>query len=307
MTRITIASRLLRHLPNRTRLQQQYSSSSSFSSSSSSSSTSSSSVVITNDVENSAIYILTLNTPTNLNAMTVDMGQGIESAVSSLSQLSPTECKAVIITGAGRAFSAGGDVSFLDERKRDTLHNNTATMMAFYKRFLSIRTLPVPTIACINGPAMGAGLCFAMATDIRVTHHAAKLGYTFVTLGLHPGMGGTYYTALGCNSSQVATRLLLTGDIISGAEAAALGLVTSSHATSELAMTESLAIARKIANQSPMAIRSTIRTIRAAQDVGLHAALLNEATEQAASYSTKDYAEGLDALRDKRPPNFPGE
>lgn len=302
--RIIIASsRLLRHLPNRTRLQQQLP----FSSSPSSSSSSPSSVVITNDVENSAIYILTLTSPTNLNAMTVTMGQGIESAVSSLSQLSPTECKAIIITGAGRAFSAGGDVSFLEERKHDTLPNNTATMVAFYKRFLSIRTLPIPTIACINGPAIGAGLCFALATDIRVTTHVAKLGYTFVTLGLHPGMGGTYYTALGCNNSQVAARLLLTGDIISGTEAATLGLVNSSHATSELAMEESLAIARKIANQSPMAVRSTIKTIRASQDVGLHAALLNEATEQAASYATQDYAEGLDALRNKRQPNFPGE
>ena len=264
-------------------------------------------MVITNDVENSAIHILTLTSPTNLNAMTVTMGQEIETAVSSLSQLSPKQCKAVIITGAGRAFSAGGDVSFLEERKYDTLSNNTATMMAFYKRFLSIRTIPVPTIACINGPAIGAGLCFAMASDIRVTTHDAKLGYTFVSLGLHPGMGGTYYTALSCNNSQVASRLLLTGELITGAEAASLGLVNSSHATSELAMAESLSIARKIANQSPMAIRSTVKTLRTAQDVGLHAALLNEATEQALSYKTSDYAEGLDALRDKRLPNFPGE
>jgi enoyl-CoA hydratase/carnithine racemase len=235
------------------------------------------------------------------------MGQEIELAVSCLSQLSPNECKAVIITGAGRAFSAGGDVSFLEERKYDTQSNNTATMMAFYKRFLSIRTLPVPIIACINGPAIGAGLCFAMASDIRVTTHDAKLGYTFVSLGLHPGMGGTYYTAMATNNSQVASRLLLTGELITGAEAASLGLVNSSHTTTELAMTESLSIARKIANQSPMAIRSTIKTIRTSQDVGLHAALLNEATQQALSYTTNDYAEGLDALRDKRPPNFPGE
>lgn len=264
-------------------------------------------VVITQDAMNDAVRVLTLSRPSNLNAMTVTMGDAVESAVSSLRDLPPSELKAVVITGEGRAFSAGGDLAFLESRGEDTRTSNAAVMMAFYKRFLSIRTLPVPVIACINGPAIGAGLCFAMAADIRVTHDAAMLGFTFVGLGLHPGMGCTHTITAACGSGQVASRLLLTGDVVTGTEAARLGLVASSLPDSDKAMVEALDIARRIASQSPLAVRATTKTLRHSLNVGLDAALQREADEQALSYASRDYAEGLSALREKRPPAFPGE
>ena len=102
--------------------------------------------------------------------------------------------RAAILTGAGRAFSAGGDLDWLMARHRDTPENNVAVMTEFYKRFLVLRRLPVPVIAAINGPAIGAGLCLAVGgADLRVASTGAKLGVTFTKLGLHPGMAATFF------------------------------------------------------------------------------------------------------------------
>lgn len=93
---------------------------------------------------------------------------------------------AVVLTGEGRAFSAGGDLAFLEQRHYDSPSRNSAIMRNFYQRFLSLRSLPVPIIAAINGPAIGAGLCVALGCDLRIAASDAKLGVTFVGLGLHP-------------------------------------------------------------------------------------------------------------------------
>lgn len=178
-------------------------------------------------------------------------------------------------------------------------------MRRFYERFLCIRSLPCPVIACINGPAIGAGLCFAMGADMRVTHDAAKLGFTFVGLGLHPGMGCTHTIAAACGG-QAASRMLLTGDVVSGDEAYRLGLVAASLPDAEAAKEEALAIARRIASQSPLAVRATTQSLRANNQASLEMALRREADAQAQSYASLDYAEGLKALREKRPPVFPG-
>ena len=115
-----------------------------------------STVVVTSDTQEPAVKLLTLSSPSNLNAMTVTMGESVSSAVAGLRDLPPSELKAVVVTGEGRAFSAGGDMTFLDDRSRDNPTANSAVMRKFYERFLCIRSLPVPVIACINGPAIGA-------------------------------------------------------------------------------------------------------------------------------------------------------
>ena len=164
----------------------------------------------------------------------------------------------------------------------------------------------MPVIAALNGPAIGAGLCFAMGADIRVTHDAAKLGFTFVGLGLHPGMGCTHTIATACGG-QVASRLLLTADVVSGREAAQMGLVASSASDADACVSEALATARRVAAQSPLAVRATVATLRSSLGTGLDSALRREADAQAQSYASGDYAEGLAALRSKRSPAFPGE
>jgi enoyl-CoA hydratase/carnithine racemase len=262
-------------------------------------------VRVARDDADATVTIVTLNQPDNLNAMTATMGDEIEAVVADLRSRPPSELRAVVLTGAGRAFSAGGDLAFLDARRDDSPTSNAEIMRRFYARFLSIRKLPVPVVACINGPAIGAGLCFAMAADVRVTHDKAKLGFTFVGLGLHPGMGATHTIALAAGA-QTASRMLLTGDIVGGQEALALGLVTASCADAPAALAETLGIARRIAAQSPLAVRATLQTLRQTADFGLDAALQREADAQAQSYASADYAEGLAAIKAKVTPSFPG-
>ena len=120
------------------------------------------------------------------------MGDALISTVEKLQ--SDTKVRAAILTGAGKAFSAGGDLDWLLARHRDTPENNIKVMQEFYKRFLVMRQLPVPIIAAINGPAIGAGLCLAVGgADVRIAGNKAKLGVTFTRLGLHPGMAATHF------------------------------------------------------------------------------------------------------------------
>jgi len=175
-------------------------------------------------------------------------------------------------------------------------------MLKFYQRFLTIRQLPVPTIAAINGPAIGAGCCIALATDIRIASKTAKLGLNFVRLGIHPGMGATYLLP-NVTNPQVAARLLLTGDIISAEEAQRLGLVVEIVEPDKL-MVHALGMAKKIATASPVATRLTLKTLRNAQDRLLEEALWREADAQALCYAEQDLHEGLAAAKEKRDPVF---
>ena len=149
------------------------------------------------------------------------MGNQFETTVTSLS-LDPS-LRAVVLTGQGKSFSAGGDLKFLQDRASDNPISNAVTMRAFYRRFLPLRTLPVPVIAAVSGSAIGAGFAVALSCDMRLYAHDSKVGLTFTQLGLHPGMGSTHFLPSLIGHENVA-RLLLTGDVISGAEAVALGL-----------------------------------------------------------------------------------
>lgn len=210
---------------------------------------------------------------------------------------------AVVITGNGRAFSAGGDLGWLRLRHRDTPSRNSKIMHDFYNKFLRVRQIPVPVVAAINGPAIGAGLCFAMACDIRVAAAQAKLGFTFVGLGLHPGMGATHLVA-SVAGYEVANRMLLTGDVITGAEAKDLNLVSKAAAEGDAAVAEAMAIAARIAAQAPAAVRATVRSLRQKQEVGLEQALWREADAQSYGYGTPDFEEGIAAVEQKRKPAF---
>ncbi|KNC52387.1 enoyl-CoA hydratase/isomerase [Thecamonas trahens ATCC 50062] len=256
-------------------------------------------VVTTRD---NGVASLELNAPASLNALTVAMGGEFTAAVRELS--ADEAVRAVVVTGRGRAFSAGGDLAFLHERTQDNPVSNTAHMMAFYRAFLAVRDLPVPVIAAINGHAVGAGCCFALAADMRLVHDAAKVGFNFVRLGLHPGMGCTH-TLPALVGPQRAARLLLSGDLVSGAEAVDLGLANELVTAPEdpaagirSTFDAALALAADLAaNTSPEASRTLTRTLRNAADVGLDAALAREADCQAHSYASLDFQQRLADMR----------
>lgn len=246
------------------------------------------------------VAVIRLNRPDKLNAMTIELGDAFSAAVEQLSREDTAGLGAVVVTGNGKAFSAGGDLQFLRDRHYDTPSRNAAIMRTFYHRFLCVRSLPVPVIAAINGPAIGAGLCFALACDVRIASPKAKMGLTFVGLGLHPGMGATHFLP-SIVGPQVASELMLTGKVIDGTEAERCGLVAR---TAEDAFAAALESAEMMAMAAPVAVRTCVRSLRQAQDRGLEQALQREADAQAQCYVSKDYLEGVEAIAGKRSPVF---
>jgi enoyl-CoA hydratase/carnithine racemase len=247
------------------------------------------------------VRVVKFNNPAKLNALTVDIGNEFNATMKELGK--DKSVRAIVLTGEGRAFSAGGDLDFLVERTKDQPVNNSHIMREFYSRFLSFRDLVhVPIISAINGPAVGAGLCLASATDIRIAAHDAKMGYNFVALGLHPGMGASYYLQK-LVGPQIAFRLLLTGELITGQQAKELGLVLASYEKDQV-LPESLKLAEAIAANAPETVKHTTVTLRMHQDVGLDSGLQREADAQALSYAGSEIKEGLSAAKEKRKPEF---
>jgi len=266
------------------------------------SSSPSSAPVLTEFVDDGRIALITLNNPSKLNALTEPLGDALTSEALELRD--NPHVRAIILTGAGKAFSAGGDLNFLMDRHRDSPENNIAVMQKFYKRFLVLRSLPVPVIGAINGAAVGAGFCLALGgCDVRVAANNARMGLTFVKLGLHPGMAATHFLPL-IAGPQVASDLLLTGRLVGAQEAQQMGLVAK---VGEDAVDLALGVARDICKSAPVAVRTTLQTLRNKQNVGLEEAFLTEATAQSICYPTKDLAEGVKALQEKRSPTFTGE
>ena len=135
------------------------------------------------------VALLTLDNPDQRNAMSDEMTSSWVAAIDELA--ADRSVRAVVVTGAGSAFCSGGNTSWIASEPDASVDDLRTRMIAFYRAWLSIRRLEVPTIAAVNGPAIGAGLCLALACDIRYAAAGAKLGAPFVKLGMHPGMAAT--------------------------------------------------------------------------------------------------------------------
>jgi enoyl-CoA hydratase len=245
---------------------------------------------------------LVLHRPESRNAMTDAMGAEIARAVDELN--ADAKVRAVLVRGEGEAFSAGGDWAMLSDRSRRPEAENRIAMMGFYANFLAVRRLHAPTIAVIGGAAIGAGLCFAMACDLRVAAVGAKLAASFVRLGLHPGMGASFLLPRLIGTA-AATELLLTGRSVDADEALRLGLVNQVHRRDALDVA-ARALAAQIATAAPIAVAQTKATLVAAFDRELEATLEREAAAQAIDFGTADLTEALAAAAERRPPKFSG-
>lgn len=257
--------------------------------------------LVLTDTSVPGVVTLTLNDPANLNAMSDEMAAEFAAAVESL-RLLDAKPRAIIVTGAGNAFSAGGHLEMLQRKSTMRPEANYLAMKGFYGSFLSIRTLDIPTIAAINGAAIGAGLCVACACDIRIASSRAKFGFTFTKLGLHPGMGATYFVKK-CVGDARAAELLLTARVIDADEALRMGLISSSVAPEEL---RDIAVrtAAEIAECGPLATTQLVQSLRFIDSSPVEQALEREATMQALSYASEEFKEGISALREKRKPRF---
>ena len=169
------------------------------------------------------VALLVLDNPDQRNAMSDAMTEAWSAAVADLAG-DPT-VRAVVVTGEGSAFCSGGDTSWIASEPDATVDDLRRRMLPFYRAWLAIRSLEVPTIAAVNGAAIGAGLCLALACDIRYAATSARLGVPFVKLGMHPGMAATWSLPEVVGPA-AARDLLLTGRLVGADEALRLGLVS---------------------------------------------------------------------------------
>lgn len=243
-----------------------------------------------------------LNRPDKQNAMSAEMGVAFSEAIAEVN--SSSEPRVVLLEGAGRAFCAGGDFSLIEGNSQKTPEQNRQGMPKFYWSFLGVLRLSVPSIAVLHGATVGAGLCLALACDIRLAASEAKLGANFVKVGLHPGMGGTLLLPRLLGPAKAA-ELLLTGRLVDGAEAERIGLVNQAVPRSELPAV-ALDMAHAIASAAPVAVRQTKETLVRPLLDALDAQLAREAECQAIDFATQDLREAVEAFRSGREPVFSG-
>lgn len=246
------------------------------------------------------IATITLNRPENRNSMTPDVLSGLSEALGRARADADVRC--VVVTGRGRSFCAGADFKSRASGPELPPHERS---FAMYSHFLSVLEVEVPTIAALNGHAIGGGLGLAVVCDLRVANREAKYGANFVRLGLHPGMATTYLLPRLMGLPR-ATELLLTGRLVNGAEAADLGLVNHAVAPDEV-LPKALELAREIASAAPQAVRWTKQSIYRHADWDPVSAARFEAHVQSRSFETEDHREGVAALLEKREPRFVGK
>ncbi len=255
------------------------------------------------------IAVLTLHDPERRNAMSQAMGVAFAEQVVELA--ADRDLRAVVLTGAGQAFSAGGDLAMLDQRAKSgaerpglARRETRDAMRSFYGLFLVLRDLPCPTLAAINGHAIGAGLCVALACDLRVASRDAKLGLNFARLGLHPGMAATWTLPRLVGTARAA-ELLFTGRIITGAEAAEMGMVNRAVAADRV-LPEALELAREVAASAPIAVAGVKQALARSPSATLDDQLGFEASQQSRCFESWDVREGLAAARERRAARFEG-
>jgi enoyl-CoA hydratase len=248
------------------------------------------------------VAVLTLDNPDQRNAMSEEMTSAWVAAIEELE--ADRSVRVVVVTGRGTAFCSGGNTAWIASEPDATVDELRERMLPFYRAWLSIRRLEVPTIAAVNGAAIGAGLCLALACDIRYAAAGARLGAPFVQLGMHAGMGGTYLLPEAVGPAH-ARDLLLTGRIVDAEEALRLGLV-SRVIEPESFRSEVLAAAEGVAGTAPIASRLTKLALADGGHADLESCLQWEALAQPMTLATADLQEGIRAAREKRRPSFEG-
>ena len=255
------------------------------------------------ETSENGITTLTLNRPERLNALSPAMTSGLKEALERLS--TDRGCGAIVITGAGRGWCAGGDVKTMESRGKDqTVEDRVEGLRHAHQLPLLLHRIPKVVIASINGPVAGAGLGLALACDLRIAGKSARFGTAFARIGYSGDYGGSWSLTRLVGTAK-ARELYFTGDIIDAEQAGALGIVNRVVADDELPA-ETTALARRIADGPRIALDYMKKNLLAAETEPFQTVLELEAEHQARCAFTEDHKEAVAAFVEKRRPAFQG-
>lgn len=257
--------------------------------------------------QEASVVTLTINRPETRNA--ISERDVVDALVGHLERADADKSvRVVILTGAGTAFSSGGDLKKMagpgGAANRRPIESRAYYLEGIQRIPLTFAKLEVPVIAAVNGPAIGAGCDLACMCDIRIAAKSAKFAESFVKLGLIPGDGGAWLLPRVVGLSK-ALELTLTGDVIDAQEALACNLVSAVVDDEEL-MPAARRLAAKIAANPPIAVRMAKRLVREGQTMSLSSLLQLSAAMQAIAHTTADHKEAVTAFVEKRKPRFGG-
>jgi len=249
-----------------------------------------------------AVATIRMNRPERMNAYNVEMGEALLSAVSDASVDPAVRC--VVLTGTGKAFSAGGDVEFMATFGREGHGKFLDLAIRLHALTASLRRAPKPVIAAVNGVAAGAGFSMVLACDVAVAAASARFTLGYQNIGLSPDGGMTFFLARALGT-QRAMEMTLFSKVLSAEQAASCGLVQQAVPDAEFAG-QVAAVAQRIASGPTLAYARAKELYNRALSNPLEAQLEEERQSIARSATTHDFREGVRAFLEKRPPQFEG-
>lgn len=247
------------------------------------------------------VALLTLNRPEALNALNNQMRADLLAAFNYLRD--DADVRALVLTGAGRAFCAGADVKLMAEAHLGPVQVHDRMRM-LHRWLTALATMEKPTIAAVNGAAAGAGANLALACDLIVAAENARFVQAFVRVGLVPDAGGTFFLPRRVGLAK-AKELMFTGEAIDAREAERIGLINRVVPADHL-LDEALGWAERLAQGPTRAIGMAKELLNRSYNLSLDEVLALEGYAQAVAYATEDHREGVQAFTEKRPPRFQG-
>lgn len=261
--------------------------------------------LVTLDKSENGVFVVRMQDEARRNALSDELADGV---LEQLVLADSAGARAIVLTGAGPAFSAGGDLDGVEASIHHAYAHGKPTgddMSHLYRKLLKIREIGAPVIAAVNGHAIGAGAALVLVCDMAVISSEARVGFTFIRLGIHPGLGATWFLPR-IIGSQRAAEMLFTAETYSADELMRLGLGNRVVAP-DLVESSAMEMAAQVANNGPLAVRRLKRALTQTWHTTVEAQIALEIDHQMSDFCSRDALEGVRAVRERRVPQFRGE